>query len=91
MKVKHSVFGFLTLSERACYGVGERSTLYGIWRQERERQVYDNVFAVYWVPHDSNERINRSCILSGFNSTDRVCNFRVEIPWSILTCELPHR
>lgn len=44
----------------------------GTWWQEGQRKELPDVFAICWIPHDSHERMNWSCILSGLNAADRV-------------------
>lgn len=93
MKTKHSVFRSPCIVEDFLSAplVGEINSRWDPVARTGKRRDYKDFFAICWIPHDSNERINRSCILSGFNTTtDRVRDFGVESAWSILTGELPY-
>lgn len=91
VKIKRPVFGPVLLSETSFYGAGGRSTFsVGSGGKDGRERVPRMSLAVCWIPHDSNDRINWSCILSGFNATYRVCDVEVELAWSILTRELPY-
>lgn len=50
-----------------------------------KRQVSHGISTICWTFHHGNERINWSCIQSGFNTTNEVRDFEVGFAWSILT------
>lgn len=73
MKAKGPVFRSVVLSNRTCRGNSERVRYLSLGSGGKSRRdgVKGDVFAICRIPHDSNERINWSCILSGSNTTER--------------------